>query len=62
MKVQIKMAIMQVAKGSGGDKYFAPPLEGETKPVIIYFPHSLSRIKGRKVRTELTVTVEGVDE
>lgn len=40
--MKMTFALLQKAKSSGGDKY-AANLETEDKPVVFYFPQSVSR-------------------
>jgi hypothetical protein len=56
MKVTLQFKLTRPAKKGGGDRYESL-IEGEAKPMVLYFPQRISRPEGAPSQT-LTVTIE----
>jgi hypothetical protein len=56
MTTKLTLTLAQAARKTGGDKY-ETDIEGETRPMSIYIPQSISRAGGTPA-TKLDLTIE----
>ena len=56
MSKMMTMHLTKAARSKGGDRYEAH-IEGEDRPIVIYWPQSISRDE-TGIKQSLTVTVE----